>query len=566
MDWDSFITGMKEFKGDEKLIEGQNNYHIDVFEVKCKTPLLINIYYSDPNSPNKYNLKQGDISILTLKPNTKETLSLIKDISGQRFLYSFNVHKSNDSPNITIEYDDKESQTIQQNGIYIRNTTDNYRSIALSNKQLTSENTTVIFKFGYNIDENFTRIENDIYNLQTKDRKDNLFAYRFKKGEDRLNYTKIDFEVKTLSENVKFCYITNLGAFINPSTQNCFRVGVKNSYTISVINPYIMPKNYTTGNEVMDYFVSFKTETKDLNITIIPKLYEYNITYRNMPEIPNKIIINNTEKTILTNPENKKYLFVQMDVCTPNNSIKYEFKNAFNGVSLDEKGEISSDLKNNYKNILNTKLDTELLINTDNKNVNMFIKHTGVEEIFKPNIKKIEINYKNKKLSFSQPIEGEEFNYTILVDKKDNIKNQGYTLCSFAIEGKKALYTTHLNSSAKEIIFDLDFNKIPELEGNKSLELLILAEEINNGKMMILSDIYVPDPNSDSDKKDDSDSSSKKKTTIIVVSVVVPVVCIAAGIIIFFCIRRRNRTKGSDIENINNTETGQKLVESEATN
>ena len=57
-----------------------------------------------------------------------------------------------------------------------------------------------------------------------------------------------------------------------------------------------MPKNYSTGNEVMDYFVSFKTETKDLNITIIPKLYKYNITYRNMPEIPNKIIINNTEK------------------------------------------------------------------------------------------------------------------------------------------------------------------------------------------------------------------------------------------------------------------------------
>ena len=586
-DWDSFISDMTEFTGDELLIKQQEKYHIDVFEVKCKTPLLINVYYTDPKNPNKYNLKQGDISILTLKPNIKESLSLINNLSGQRFIYSFNVRKRNSTPNILIKYDDKDSQTIQQNGIYIQNTTDYYRSIAISNKESTGEDTTrVIFKFGYNIDENFTKIENDIYNLQTEDRKDNLFAYRFKKGEDRLNYTKIDFEVKTLSENVKFCYVTNLGAFIYPSTQNCFRVGENNSYTISVINPYIMYKNYYTGNEVMDYYVSFKTENKDLNITIIPKLYRYDSTYRNMPEIPNKIIINNSEKTILTNPENKEYLFVQMDVCTSNNSVRYEFKNAFDGESLGEKGEISPDSKNIYKNILNTKLDTELLINTTDKDVNMFIKHTGVKNKFEPNINKIEINYNNKKLNFTQPIEGEEFKYTIFIDKRDNIKNQGYTLCSFTIPGKKAPYTTQITSSAKEIIFDLDLDKIQELKEYKDLELLILAEELNNGKMMFLSDIYVPDsgsspqsddhpdpaphsdPASDSDKQSgESDSSSSgKKTTVIVVAVVVPVVCIAAGIIIFFLIRRRNRTKASDIDYVKNAESGQKLVESVASN
>ena len=583
-DWDSFISEMKEFNGDELLIKRQVKYHIDVFEVKCNTPLLINVYYSEPKYPNKYNLKQGDISILTLNPNTKESLSLLNNLNGQRFFYSFNVRKKNGTtPNILIEYDDKDSQAIQQNGLFIQNTTDNYHSIAISNKELQGEDTTrVIFKFGYNIDENFTKIENDIYNLQTPDRKDNLFAYRFKKGEDRLNYTKIDFEVKTEYENVKFCYVTNLGAFINPSTQNCFRVGEKNSYTISVINPYIMYKNYYIGNEVLDYFVSFKTESPDLNITIIPKLYKYDTTYRNMPEIPNKIIIKDTEKTILTNPENKEYLFVQMDVCTSNNTVRYEFKNAYDGESLGEKGEISPSSKNIYKNILNTKLDTELLINTEDKDkdVNMFIKHTGVKDKFEPSINKIEINYVNKKLNFTQPIKDEVFNYTIFIDQKDNIRNQGYTLCSFTIPGKKALYTTQITSSAKEIIFNLDFDKIPELKEYDQLDLLILAEELNNGKMMFLSDIYVlssdsgdtdsdPEPDTDPEPKTDSDgpsdgTGSGKKTTVIVVAVVVPVVCIAAGIIIFILIRRKNRTKASDIDYVKDGETGQKLVESES--
>jgi hypothetical protein len=65
----------------------------------------------------------------------------------------------------------------------VKNTTENYRVITVSNKQLTADDTTkIIFKFGYNIEETFTKIQNDMYNLQQKD-KENLFAYKFKTGE-----------------------------------------------------------------------------------------------------------------------------------------------------------------------------------------------------------------------------------------------------------------------------------------------------------------------------------------------------------------------------------------------
>jgi hypothetical protein len=255
------------------------------------------------------------------------------------------------------------------------------------------------------------------------------------------------------------------------------------------MNPYIMYKDYYTGNEVMEYFVSFKTIDKTQNITIIPDPKKYDTTNRNMPETPSTLVISKSQQTILTNPENKKYLFVQMDVCTKGSSIRYEFKNAFSGESLGEKGEIRYDSKNKYKSFLNTKLDTELLINTDYKDVNMFVKHTGVSEKFQPNVKKIEISYKDKKLKFTQPIGGEEFDYSILIDKKENIKTQDYNLCKFTTGGKKAYYTAHVTSSAEEVTFDLDIEKIPELKGYEDFGLIILAEEKTNGKELKAADI-----------------------------------------------------------------------------
>ena len=154
---------------------------------------MINVYYTDESNPHKTNLQQGDVSILTLHPNSKDSLSFIEDLSGERFLYSFSIQRKYGDPDILIEFDNKDNMVINKNGIYVKNTTDNYRSIVVSNKKLSGDDSTKIyFKFGYNIDETFTKIENDIYNIQTENRTENLFVYIFKNGEDRLNYTKVN--------------------------------------------------------------------------------------------------------------------------------------------------------------------------------------------------------------------------------------------------------------------------------------------------------------------------------------------------------------------------------------
>ena len=560
--WDTFVQGMNEFKGNEYVIKGQTKYHIDVFEVTCKTPLLINVYYTDESNPKTSGLQQGDMTVLTLHPNTWQYLSFIENLSGNRFIYSFDVDRNYGSPNILVDFDKKYSMKINENGIFIHNTTDIYELIQISNKQLTGDDTTkIIFKFGYNIYESFTKIANDMYNLQTDNREHNLFGYLFKKGDDRLNYTKVDFVVSTKYENVKFCYSTSLGTFLNPSSQNCFRVGDKNNYTISVMNPYIMYKNYYTGDDLMDYYVSFQTEKVDLNITITPILHKFDTDNRNMPGTPKTLVVNNEEKTILTNPDNKKYLFVQMEICSPNKGIRYEFKNAFYGTSLGQNGEIQPGMKYKYKSLLNTKLDTELVIESDYQDVNIFVKHTGIDEDFTPDVKDISIKYENNKLIFNQPIAGEDFKYTILLDKKGNIENQKYTICSFTTNRKMAYFTDYVTSSEKEVTYEIDFNK-DELEDYEDFEVLILAEEVKNGKMMILSEVYGPKKKS---------SSKKERTTLIIVAIILALICIPGGVAVFLYLkklkkkpRRALASKPTDFKDIEGANTGEKMLDSMA--
>ena len=490
--WYDLVNNMEEFKGNEYAIKEQTKFHIDVIEATCVIPTLLNVYYTDKENPKVQNLDQGDISIINLNPGESQKLLFKMGLKGE-FIYSFNINCETNKPNILITFEDEDSLNIDKNGIFTKQSSRNYEYINIKNKELSgSTQTKVIFKFGYDIDSIFTKISNDIYNLQTEDRLANLFAYKFKTGEDWLNYTKIDFRVYTEEENVKFCYITNLGAFIDPSLQNCYRVGRANSYTISVLNPYLMYKDYYIGNKILDYYVSFRTEQIKQNITITPTLYKYSTNIRNIENFGNSISIIEKGITILTSPENhNKYLFVQIHVCTPDKAIEYQFNNAYNSSSLNQNGEIQANTKNNFINIENIKLDTELVLTTPNNNAKIFVKHVGVDEVYRPLVREIEISYdgNTKSLFFTQPIENEEFKYTIYLDKKGNLQNQAFTLCSFAEISKLAHYTTSIISNKDRESVILDFNQ-NILKGYESFDVLVLAEGVNNGKLMILSEIF----------------------------------------------------------------------------
>ena len=531
-DWYDLVKSMIEFTGNEYNIGSQSIFHIDVIEVTCKIPTLINIYYTDKNNPKISDLDQGDITILELGPSESQKLSFKQFLKGE-FVYSFNVYVDSNKPNIGISYEDEDEMTITKNGLFTKNSNINYEYIIIENKDLSgSMKTKVIFKFGYKIESIFTKIENNIYNLQVENKTDNLFAYKFNTGIDRLNTTHINFTVSTKADNVKFCYITNLGAFIEPSLQNCYRVGEENSYSIKVLNPYLMYKNYYTGdegNDIMDYYVSFRTVDKDLNITIVPTLHNYTTNYRNLEHFGNSIEITKIGSTILTSPKDKPYTFVQMEFCSNDINIDYKFYNAYNSSNLNENGEIPAGTKHYYRNIKNILLDTELVLNTsDQSSAKLFIRHVGIDVQYSPVINNIKIKFDRKTslLTFSQPIDHEEFNYTIYLDKRGNLEKQGFTLCSFVEASKLAHYTKTVKSEEQSVSFKLDFDFIA-LKGYESFDVLILAD---NGRMMILSDVFQSSP-----KSSEVNSSN---LVLVIILIVLTVLLVVGGFLAFILLRK----------------------------
>ena len=553
-DWYDLINNMEEFTGNEYNIEAQTKYHIDVIEVTCKIPSLLDVYYTDPENPKLTNLDQGDITIFNLGPGESQRLSFNDNLKGD-FIYSFNVVLEYNKPNIAIHFEDedKEDMTIIENGIFTKDSNKNYEYIIVENKDLSGRSKTkIIFKFGYNIDSTFTKIKNNIYNLQTEDREQNLFAYKFNTGEGRLNTTKIDFKVSTFEENVKFCYTTNFGAFIDPSLQNCYRVGRPNPYTISILNPYIMYKNYKTGDDgkIMDYYVSFRTDNKSQNITIEPSLYNYETVFRNTENYGNAISVVTEGSTILTSPKDSSMIFVHIDSCTANTYISYDFKNAYNSSSLNIKGDITANSKNNFINIPNTKLDTELVLQTQSSS-KIFVKHTGLNEKYQPVVNDIIISYdKDKTLTFTQPIINEEFKYTINLDKKGYLLKENYTLCSFTEMSKLAHYTVSITSDSETNNITLDFSS-SKLRGYEKFDVLILAEQTSKGKIMVLSKVF------QGSKKENGPSN-----IVLVVVLVILAVLLIGGAILAFILLRRYKLKPAR-EKLNAKETSLAMVDNQ---
>jgi hypothetical protein len=337
-----------------------------------------------------------------------------------------------------------------------------------------------------------------------------------------------------------------------------------------------MYKDYY-NEDVYNYYVGFRTIELNQNITIIPKLKAYDTTERNLEGAKNKLIIpdGGEYSTILTAPKrNEPYIFTHIHVCTRNQSLSYQFLNAYNSSNLGYNGEISPNSKFNFKTIDNTKLDTELKLFGKN-GVEVFVKHVGVSEKYQPTIKDIEFSYNKDThlLNWTQPIEDEEFIYTIYIDKINNIKSLSYTLCSFTEVSKLAHYSEVLRTNSKTPNITIDFTR-PELKEYNEFDVIIVAEQVNNGKLTLLSVVY--DSNGDT-YDGDSDSiipnnNSGNSTGLIVLIVILSLALIGGCIatIILYCkFKSKGQIKSNNKETsmamIKSTQND-KLVESQAAN
>ena len=583
-DWDSLIENMQVIKGEEVVLEAQNKFHFDVIEVTCTVPLLVNLFYTEPTETKVSLLEIGDITILSLEKGKKETLTFKPNEKGP-FVYSFTIDKdSKVNPKISITFDDLEEISLTKNGVYSKYALNQYSKILISNQDNSGNvNTRIIFKFGLAIESIYEKDENGIYsNKKDTERIYNLYGYIYDQTASRLNNTGVDFEISTTEDNVKFCYSTNLGTYIYPSLQNCYRVGKNNPYTIKTLNPYVMYKDYFAQDHI-NYYVSFRTVNLDQNIIIKPSERKYDTTERNMEGVKNKVTISTMTgemSTILTAPKNNDpYVFIETCLCTKKAHVSYQFLNAYNGSNLGSAGELNNN-QPKINVINNPKLDTELKISKGQNGYEIFVKHAGYASKMLYSPQKIKVNYNRNTnvLNWTQPLINENFNYSIYIDKINNIKKQNYTLCDIAEVTRLSHYMDTLVTNSKTPNIVLDFSKWDlNKDSFGEFDIIIIAEQLEKQKFTFMSATYdsLGNNNEDPDETDEpsddqGNNESGSNTGLIVVISILSVVIIGgiiAAVLIFLKYRNKTRiidqNKQTSMALLNSTQQD-KLVESQA--
>jgi hypothetical protein len=195
--WDSLVSGMKEVNGEEMVLQEQTKYHFDVIEVKCNLPLLLNLFYVDPENPKLTGLQTGDITIFSLEKGQQQQLLLQRTgLTDRVFVYSFNILREMGNPNIEISFNGNTPIHLSENGVYPQYGPE-YERILIQNKDNSGAiSTRIIFKFGDPIEQTFERNSNGVYsNKNDETRTMNLYGYIHDQTKTKLNYTGVDFRV-----------------------------------------------------------------------------------------------------------------------------------------------------------------------------------------------------------------------------------------------------------------------------------------------------------------------------------------------------------------------------------
>ena len=93
---------------------------------------------------------------------------------------------------------------------------------------------------------------------------------------------------------------------VPPSKENCYRVSKENSYTLKLINPYAIYKNYEINDDLI-YYVIMKPILDTDSLNFKAEINNYNTNERNHEGINNVVTIDGDGEysTILTAPKDK---------------------------------------------------------------------------------------------------------------------------------------------------------------------------------------------------------------------------------------------------------------------
>ena len=486
--WDSLIENNMTNIENYKIELPEKSQHIDIIEIECKSPLLLNAYYSY-DEYNYNNVKEGEIVVKELPEQDSFSFTIEKGNSSC-FYYSMTLFNPIETPDVTVHFSNGDEYYISENSLQTGMLMYIPEEITVINN--CKSKTRFILKIGFGVRE-WEEVEKE----QIKDgkiyQKKNHLVYEFPNGKNNKNFTKVNLlvnSVKAEVENVKFCYSTNLGIAIEPSKENCFRTGINIPYTLTFINPLIVGKNYKTNT--INYYISIRPfeENDFVNIKVKEETYEANI--RNDIDVHKLLTLSQGKiNTILSLPDLKgensqvSKIFIQLKSCKNTiNPISYYIYNAYTKELIHD-GNINYDDKYGIYCISpNILLENQIEL-IGEAGVNLYSKHSSIGEEYSPVISEYNTTFDSSTnvASIIKPIYGEVFTVTVMVGQSGSLN--GITQCDLAFNDK-SIYADYIYSfisiSSNIITHFIDFSTIHYTEGTE-FDLLVYAEQIYNSKM-----------------------------------------------------------------------------------
>ena len=335
---------------------------------------MLNFYYieeSDEILTPKMNY--GDINIFTLKPYETVNIPFFLDMSLPEIIIE--IFNPVNDPVVIVE--------AQEENVYLTNTLIAITPMTLENgidikERWGFSDTRIIIKVGYP-QNGWKNVPGTDYIKYSP--KYDLYLFEFPNDISRYNYTFAELITSgtNSNDNVKYCFTPNIGAALEPSSENCYRVSKDNSYTLKAYNPLVMYKDYEY-DEGLSYYITFKAVTEVTSFNVDAKVSKYDTKVRNYEGINNKITIDATMDyiSILTPPKNKEpSIFIQAQICDNVNSVKTKVIKPLTGETIVSETTISPNTKNYFTIFDNIFIDTEYFV-TGNQGINVFVRMVGL--------------------------------------------------------------------------------------------------------------------------------------------------------------------------------------------
>jgi len=180
--WNSLISNNMTNIENFQIDLPEKSQHIDVIEIECKSPLLINAYYTYDDYPYT-NVKKGEIVVKEIPPMDSFRFSLNRDDISILY-YTISLFNPIEAPSVIIRFPNGNEQYISENSIQTGFLLVAPETITVINN--CKSQTRFIFKIGFDVE-----VEKDWSEVtdQKIDGKlfatNNKYAYKFPVGENK---------------------------------------------------------------------------------------------------------------------------------------------------------------------------------------------------------------------------------------------------------------------------------------------------------------------------------------------------------------------------------------------